>query len=241
MSPQTKRWMLIGGVGAAAIVFYLVYKSRKSSGASAQAAEGIDPATGVPYASEQYSGAYGTTPSLYGYTDPSTGAFISGVGAGGGSGGYVTAPSTNASWAQQVEAYLMNLGYDPIETAAALGKYLTGQGLTSDQAAIVAAAKGFFGNPPQGAPPSVLIPPGGQTGTSGQPPTTTTSTVDKLKKLIVPRNMSFAEMAREWNWNPQTIAAIMHLNSISADSQLRKGEVLIRPLPIGAKQYNLPY
>jgi hypothetical protein len=240
MSPQTKRWMLIGGIGAAAIVLYMIYKNRQSSSASSQAAEGIDPATGVPYASEQYSGAYGSTPSRYGYTDPSTGAFISGVGAGAGSGGYVTAPSTNASWAQQVEAYLMNVGYDPVETAAALGKYLTGQPLTSDQAGIVAAAKGFFGAPPQGAPPQILTPPGGQTGTSGTPPTTQTTT-DKLKTLIVPRNMSFAEMAKEWNWNPQTIAAIMHLNSISADAQLRKGERLIRPLPIGAGHYNLPY
>ena len=93
-----------------------------------------------------------------------TGQFISGAGAQS-SGGVILAPSTNAEWAQQAEAYLSNIGYDAQTVAAALGKYLTGQTLTSDQSAIVAAAKGFFGNPPTTPPlPPTTTPPPGQGG-----------------------------------------------------------------------------
>ena len=179
MKKSTRNWLIIGGLAAAGGVIWYVMKSRsasnqQSASAADMAAQGIDPSTGVPYAQEYGGyGVAGTSPSLYGYTDPTTGQFISGVGALP-AGGVVTAPSTNASWAQQVEAYLENLGYDPTTVAAAIGKYLTGQQLSSDQAGIVAAAQGFFGNPPQGAPTVVTTPPTGQgTGggtTGGNPP-----------------------------------------------------------------------
>ena len=144
--------LLVAGGGVALIALIYVYRKQSASNASTAATTdpSIDPATGVPYSQEGgYSSPYGTTPSLYGYTDPSTGAFITGTGAGS----TVTQPSTNASWAQEVEAYMQNLGYDPTAVAAALGKYLVGGTLTADQQAIVQGALGFFGNPPQGAPP----------------------------------------------------------------------------------------
>jgi hypothetical protein len=165
MKKSTRNWLIIGIIGGGAIVVYYVMRSRSAAAAGSTAADqGIDPNTGIPYSQESsgLNSPYGTTPSLYGYTDPSTGAFISGVGSG--STGVVTAPSTNASWAQEVESYLGNLGYDPMAVAAALGKYLTGQTLSSDQAAIVAAAQGFWGNPPQGAPPISTTPPAGNGG-----------------------------------------------------------------------------
>lgn len=164
MKKSTRNWILIGTVGAAGLLIWYIMKGKSSSGMTADqmAAAGIDPTTGVPY-SEEYAGyggygASGVVPSLYGYIDPTTGAFISGAGAGGN----VIAPSTNASWAQQVEAYLSSIGYNAVTVAAAIGKYLTGQTLSADEAAIVAAALGFFGQPPQGAPPIHTTPPPGQ-------------------------------------------------------------------------------
>ncbi|MGI0135327.1 MAG: hypothetical protein ACREBW_10270 [Candidatus Micrarchaeaceae archaeon] len=157
--------LLVAGGGVALIALIYIYKKQSAANASTAATNpGIDPATGIPYADEQgaYSSPYGTTPSLYGYTDPSTGAFITGTGAGS----TVTQPSTNASWAQEVEAYMQNLGYDPTAVAAALGKYLVGGTLTADQQSIVQAALGFFGNPPNGAPP-VSTGAGGGTGQGG--------------------------------------------------------------------------
>jgi hypothetical protein len=156
-------WLLVAGGGVGLIGLIYVYRKQSQANTTGATDPSIDPATGIPYANEMGGGLnspYGTTPSLYGYTDPSTGAFITGV----GSGGVVTQPSTNASWAQQVEAYMQNLGYDPTAIAAALGKYLTGGMLTSDQQSIVQAAQGFFGNPPQSVPPIQVTPPPGQGG-----------------------------------------------------------------------------
>jgi LysM repeat protein len=171
MKKNTKTWLLIGGLGVGGVVIWYVIKNRSSSSstnAATAAGSGIDPTTGIPYADEYDTSGLGTTPSLAGYVDPTTGAYISGAGA---TPTQVLAPSTNASWAQQVESYLEGLGYDPTTVAAAIGKYLTGQGLTSDQSGIVAAAQGFFGNPPQGAPAPVTIPPTGQNGGSPSPVT----------------------------------------------------------------------
>jgi hypothetical protein len=165
MKKSTRNWLLIGGLGLAGFAVYYAMRSKSSSSASAAdlAAQGIDPTTNMPY-SQEYGG-YGTagvSPSLYGYVDPSTGAFISGAGAGVIGPSTVIAPSTNASWAQQVEAYLSNLGYDPQAVGNAIGKYLSGQTLSSDQQGIVAAALGFFGPPPTTVPPVTTTPPTGQ-------------------------------------------------------------------------------
>lgn len=146
---------LAGGVG---IIGYAWW--RRSSGGGAAATDPtatdptatdtsgtIDPSTGVPYAQE-YGSYTGIGASGY-YADQSTGAVI-----GSGYGPTQIAPATtNAAWAQQVEATLTALGYDPVTTAAAIGKYLTGQPVTSDQAAIVQAAIGQQGYPPEGALP----------------------------------------------------------------------------------------
>jgi hypothetical protein len=189
MKKNTKTWLLIGALGVGGVIVWYVVKSKGSSSSTAATTDpSIDPSTGIPYAEEYAQGAMGTTPSLYGYTDPSTGQYITGVGAT-----TVTQPSTNASWAQEVESYLENLGYDPTTTAAAIGKYLTGQPLTADQNSIVAAALGFFGNPPTGAPPPITSPPtgngtGGGTGTPGH----------KLPQTIkAPGGITIAQIASE--------------------------------------------
>jgi|SRR5215467_143824 len=227
MKKSTRNWLIIGAVAVGGVVIWWATRSRSAQQTAGSTDGAIDPSTGIPY-SQEYSGfgAQGTTPSLYGYVDPSTGAFISGVGAG--ATGVVTAPSTNASWAQQVESYLQNLGYDPVATAAAIGKYLTGQTLTSDQSGIVSAAQGFFGPPPQGAPVISVTPPSGNGSGGGS------TGFSSFKTLTASKNETFAQFAREHNWGPKLIAAVEKINHLSPSSRLHKGERIIRPWPWGS-------
>jgi hypothetical protein len=178
---QFNKWYYWAGGGVALVVVYVEYKKAKTNSAAttaatttaatdtsidpstgipyAQEAGGVDPSTGLPYSSEDYSGVVGTTPSAYTYTDPTTGATI-------GNGSYVSGPSTNAAWAQQVEAYLASIGYDQTTVSAAIGKYLTGGALTSDQYGIVQTAVGYEGSPPTPVPAPQIGAPTGQTQSS---------------------------------------------------------------------------
>lgn len=235
MKKSTRNWILLGGVGAAGLIIWYVMRSKSAANqqaaATASTDPSIDPSTGLPWAAEMGGGVGGYgggTPSLYGYYDPSTGQYITGTGAGG----IVTQPTTNASWAQQAEQYLMTLGYDPVHTAAALGKYLTGQPLTPDQMSIVQAALAFFGQPPQGAPAPKPIPspnphpkpkpkpkpgPGGPPGPFG------------YKTLKVTKNETLAQFAKEHNWSARTLKLVEELNSLRGTSRLRKGQTIVRP------------
>jgi hypothetical protein len=215
MKKSTRNWLLIGGLGAAAIVIYMVMRARSNAATDPS----VDPATGVPFAQEQYGGygASGVTPSLYGYVDPTTGAFISGAGAGNS----VLQPSTNASWAQQVEAYLQNLGYDPTAVGSAIGKYLTGQTLSADQQGIVAAALGFFGQPPQGAPPVSGGTPAGN-GSGG-------GSTGFFKTLTVGRSETLGQFSKEHHWTNATLAAVEKLMHMTASTKLKKGQTIVRP------------
>src|SRR5271165_502251 len=167
--PRNRKVLLFSLGGLGAIGGYIWWKKRNASTASAasttdpnaidpatgipysQEGGAIDPATGVPYADEYggTSGAYGTQPGALGTYDPLTGQYIPGI-------GQTTPPvqiATNAEWAQAAESYLVSQGYDPVTTAAAIGAYLIGGTLTSDQYAIVQAALAFEGQPPTSVPP----------------------------------------------------------------------------------------
>ena len=221
MKKSTKNWMIIGAVGAAGIVIWYVMRARSQANTSQTTADqsGIDPNTGIPYA-EEYSQGYGVSgygggvPSYYGYYDPTTGTYV------GGTGSVVTQPSTNASWAQQVEAYLGQIGYDPTTVAAALGKYLTGQALSNDQQGIVAAALGFYGNPPQGAPPIVPTGTGGG-GSSGW---------QSFKSLKGPENMTLSQFAKAHGWSAATLKAVEQMDRLKGSSKLKKGQTIVRPV-----------
>jgi hypothetical protein len=217
MKKSTRNWLVVGGLGAAAVVIYMVMRARSSA---ASTDPSIDPATGVPYSQETsgLGGASGVTPSLYGYVDPTTGAFISGAGAGN----TVLQPSTNASWAQQVEAYLQTLGYDPIAVGAAIGKYLTGQTLSADQQGIVASALGFFGQPPQGAPPVSSVPPPGN-GSGG-------GSTGFFKDLKVTKNETLGQFGKEHHWTNATLKAVEALMHMTASTKLHKGQFIVRPV-----------
>ena len=226
MKKSTRNWLIIGSVGAAGIVIWYIMRAKSQQGAGTAATDqSIDPATGIPY-SQEYSGygGYGVggggVPQQFGYYDPTTGAFISGT----GSTGTVIGPGTNASWAQQVEAYLQGVGYDPTAVAAAIGKYLTGQTLSSDQAGIVAAATGFFGNPPQYVPPISQGTPTGN-GTGGGSTGWTS-----FKTLTASKSETLAEFAREHHWTAATLAAVEKIHNLTAGTRLRKGERIVRPV-----------
>lgn len=162
MTPKQRKTLLYAGAGIAALAVVWFVMRRRSASPAAPSDTGYSDASGA---------ATGYQQSLAGYYDPQSGQYISGVGATGV--GSIFGPATNAAWAQQVEAYLVGLGHDPVATAAALGKYLTGQTMSADQAGIVQSALAFFGAPPLGAPPVSTAPASGQTN-SFYPPEHTT-------------------------------------------------------------------
>lgn len=181
-----KGWIIAVGAISVGVLGYAWYKHKQSSASSGTASTGTtptastgdpfppdgtvgdptdpnstDPATGLTYGDEQ-QGSYG-----FGFGGTGYGGFGgygggTGGGTGGGGGGGFT---TNGQWAQQAEADLGNIGVDPVALAAALGKYLTGQALTSDQQGLVDQAIALEGYPPVAGPSN--YPPNMKTGASG--------------------------------------------------------------------------
>jgi hypothetical protein len=190
------------GVGAAGLLGFTLYRyqqQQKQSQAAAAAAaaaqapgtgagssDQIDPATGFPYGSAEDASALTT---MAGYNSP-----IAGLGASdtsylygggqypsgtGGIGGY----TSNAAWSQAAESYLVNTtGADANTVGNALGKYITGGSVTSDQMAIINQAIAFVGYPPvagpNGFPPSIQ--------TAGTPASTTPPATTPPQTVIVP-------------------------------------------------------
>lgn len=187
---KPNKWWYIGG-GTAAIAVYLYHRKNKALAqqtASNAATSTTDSTTYDPTTdpnSPYYDGGYGygyggsSGATLTGYSDP-YGSYITN-GTGTVATQTVTAPSTNAAWAQSVESYMVNAGYDAQAVGSAIGHYLNGVALTADEASIVETALAFEGAPPQGAPtihlvgsPAPVTQPagggtGGGTGTGGTP------------------------------------------------------------------------
>lgn len=182
--------VVIGGgviAFAASAYFYRTKKQANDAQASIDAAgsTNIDPATGYPYGSPEDAASLGNQDNYslpggagggYGYT-----------GYAGGSGGGVFgtgAPgsfNSNAEWAQYVEGYeVNNMGGDAPTVGNAIGKYLTGQALSTEQIALVQSAIAIAGYPPvsgpNGNPPNYITattgdtnPPGNGGGTTPPP------------------------------------------------------------------------
>lgn len=146
------QWWVLGGVGVGGGWYYLHKQRLAAATATVPPDDGTDTGFDPNYSD------YGT-PSLGGYNDPGTGQFIT-----PGTGIVVTAPSTNAAWAQQAVAYLSTQGYNPITVIEAIGRYLAGAALSDSQLAIVQAAIALQGLPPQSVPPPHTAPPSGQPG-----------------------------------------------------------------------------
>jgi hypothetical protein len=165
-------------VGGAGIAIYMYRKNKKQQAAAATAQQ-TSANAGVAGSNYAYGYGYGYgmgqqySPYGYGYGAYGLGAY------GGGSGqygyGYYGAgvptqvqqqATTNAQWSQAAVSALTNAGYDATTVLAALGIYLTGGNLTSDQASVINSAIAAEGYPPQpgasGYPPSLHT--GGTTG-----------------------------------------------------------------------------
>lgn len=153
--------IVIGGGAAIVIGGVFYYRKNKEDAASkasvdAASSSEIDPATGYPYGSAEDAAALASqdsyqspSPSGYGYT-----GYAGGSGAvpfGSGAPGSFT---NNAEWAQFVEAYeINNMGADGPAVGNAIGKYISGQPLTTDaMVSIVQSAIAIGGYPPVSGP-----------------------------------------------------------------------------------------
>jgi hypothetical protein len=124
----------------------------------------IDPATGYAYGSPEDQAA------LAAQANGNYGGY--GGGYSGSSGSYPGSYTTNAQWAQAAEDYLVNtVGGEANTVGNAIGKYITGQPVTSDQVTVIEEAIAFAGYPPvngpSGYPPSyrtASTPPSGGSG-----------------------------------------------------------------------------
>ncbi len=159
------------GIGLAVVAIYLYRRHQASAAAAASSAPAtstadtsqIDPETGYPYGSPEDQAALQSMGTGYGYGT---------YGGGGDTGGPLPTTgggfTTNAQWTQAVEQYFGSDGTDAI--GAALGKYIAGLPVTSDQATIIEQAIAAEGNPPvngpEGMPPSFKLVSGGGQATN---------------------------------------------------------------------------
>jgi len=194
--PVKKKTAVYGAVGAVILVLGIWwYRQRQAANAAASTAAAstaaagsggavTDPAGNTCSALNPQTGYCPGTAEDQAALADLTGAYdTSGAGEAGLSGYYygtgastaTTAPgpgnfSDNAEWAQYVEAYITGtLGGDPSATGNAIGKYLTGQPITSDQQNIVNEAIAYGEYPPvagpNGNPPGFVTSTGTSTGT----------------------------------------------------------------------------
>jgi hypothetical protein len=158
----SKKTAVIAGGFVLALAGIVWYRQRQANAkaASVAAAGGstIDPATGYPYGSAEDAAALATQAG-----------YVSAVGGGGGGGGSSiptpnSGPGTftsNAQWAQYVQQYLVGNGSvtDSGKLSTAIGKYLAGLALSSDEIDLVHMAVAIGDKPPvagsTGFPPSI--------------------------------------------------------------------------------------
>jgi LysM repeat protein len=139
----SKTWLYVGGAVVAGIVGYAYWKRRQQS-----AVVGVDTTTG----------SVGGSDSFQNPVPGASGSDVIDTGTGG-------KPTTNDAWAN---AALEALGgfYDGPFVVTTLGKYLSGQPLTQDEAQLVRSAWALVGHPPDDKP--ILLVGGGST--PGTPP-----------------------------------------------------------------------
>lgn len=179
IGPVEKKWVYVGGAAIAGFVGYAYWNKSRVDAAESEVS---DYTTDTDYAMDS---------GVDEYVNP------------GGSQApvvedYVTAPTTNAEWYQKALAFLVDTGFDPIESAFALGRYLARQSLTSTQANMIRAASGHLGPPPVGDYPITVTP-----GTPSTPtPTTPTSPAVALKAPTGLRKRDASKTSVGLSWNP---------------------------------------
>lgn len=152
--------LVIGG-GAAIIIGGIFYYRKNQANAASQASVNaagsseIDPATGYPYGSAEDAAALSAQGD---YQNPIQGAYgFAGYGGGAAANFGSGAPGSfanNAEWAQFVENYeINNTGGDSAAVGNAIGKYISGQPLTTDaMVSLVQQAIAIGGYPPTSGP-----------------------------------------------------------------------------------------
>ncbi len=170
---------LIAGV---AIWYYFSRKNAASAtGAANQQTDpagnigSIDPATGYVYGTPEDTAALAAN-------NAGTGGGLTGSGGSGSSGSTVGGQySDDQAWGNAAINYLVGLGIDPATANEAIGQFLAGQQLTTQQQADVNEAIQALGAPPQPpgpvgtapapivTPPPGVTPPGGQTMATNPP------------------------------------------------------------------------
>lgn len=190
------------GGGAVLVIVVAWYRSRDAAAEPAAAAGGdpsqqIDPATGYPYGSDPDLAALGQMAAIgAGPVGPGY-EFQSGANISGG-GGYPQGFTTNAAWSQAAEDYLVNTvhgGESADVIGNALGKYITGQGLSADQVAIVEQAIAFTGYPPVNGPTG--YPPSYRTAAAAATPAAPT-TPGTPAALRAPSRIFATAVGRTW-------------------------------------------
>ena len=121
------------------------YKNRGASSSSSATQQAAAAAAAQQAAQDQ----------LYGAPSPgSAGPSSSGTGAGGGA-----SYTDNVSWQSAAVNYLVARGYDSVLANQAIGDYLAGNTLTTQEHALVNLAIAAIGAPPVAPPPSLTVSP----------------------------------------------------------------------------------
>src|SRR5260370_21040866 len=131
-----KKALVIGGVGSVAVVGFVVLRKRKTAATTTTAAA-TDTSGSTDGSSDYLSPglqdtSQGPTYGQTGYYDPNTGQWVY-----GNTGTGQAAATTNAQWAQNAISYLAGSGVDTGALSAALGAYLSGHAVTSDQVTLI--------------------------------------------------------------------------------------------------------
>lgn len=242
-------------VGGVLIIGYM--RSRKDSAAATAAAANtattaantIDPATGLPAGSPQDEAA------LAGMQEGALGSYDSASYVGGQIIGYDqygnpiygssaeggTTPgsfTSNAAWAQAAEQYMGSTGSDAI--AAALGKYITGGQISSDQLTIVQEAIAAEGQPPiagtNGYPPNYYLIPDTSTTTTttGTPPNVVGQTVSQALAAITAAGYSVG-------WTQRTGATGVRTAQVVDPSAYPNNTVLAQSITGNAVNLTISY
>lgn len=232
---KTYVYVGVGIVLVAGVYYYRKNKASAASQASVNAAgsTSIDPATGYPYGSAEDAAALQSQGNYqspvaqggYGYT-----GYAGGSGSGNFGQGAPGSFVSNADWAQYVESYEINtMGADAPTVGNVIGKYLTGQPLTSDaMISVVQSAIAIGGYPPVsgpgGYPPSYKtsnstapIPPG------TTPPPKGTKPAGAISNLVGSVSGTTAKIT--WNTVPKPANGYSYVMSEVTGAIFKKGQL----------------
>lgn len=191
-----KQYLWIGGALVAGIAGYAYYRSTVNAAAEAQSTDTVDYGAtdttsadtyGTDYGAYDYAYAGSTPdymnpsvyPDYYDYTDSY-----------GDSSTYLQPPATDQQWAQQAISFLESTGVEAGTASSAVGTYMGGLCLTSDQADLIRRALATAGDPPQSNRTVYICPSSGSGGTTNPPPSNEGSSSKPSRKNLTGLHMT---------------------------------------------------